>query len=199
MASTVAQPLETQIAQIPGVAQLTSVSVLGVTQVTAQFDLDRNIDAAAQDVQAAITATLAQLPSGMPSPPTFRKVNPGDSPIMFMFVTSPGMRLSDLDEYAETILAQRISMVDGVVLLVDAVEGPMPQTRFVTKKALALGLRPIVVINKVDRPGSRLRALVFGWPRAGGRGARRANPPRQNQQQRKADAVVETGHSRDLA
>ena len=76
MAATVAQPLETQIAQIPGVSQLTSVSVLGVTSVTVQFDLDRSIDGAAGDIQAAIQAASAQLPKIMPGPPTYRKVNP---------------------------------------------------------------------------------------------------------------------------
>ena len=84
MASSVAQPLETQFAQIPGVAQMTSTSALGSTAITIQFDLDRNIDAAANDVQAAINAAGGQLPKNLPSPPTYRKVNPADSPILLL-------------------------------------------------------------------------------------------------------------------
>ena len=82
MASSVAQPLERQIAQIPGVSQMTSTSALGATAVTVQFDLDRNIDAAANDVQGAINAAAGQLPKNLPSPPTYRKVNPSDTPIL---------------------------------------------------------------------------------------------------------------------
>jgi hydrophobe/amphiphile efflux-1 (HAE1) family protein len=114
MASTVAQPLETQIAQIPGVAQLTSVSVLGQTQVTIQFDLDRNIDAAAGDVQAAINAASGSLPKNLPSPPTYRKVNPSDSPIMILSVQSDALPLINVDDYADTILSQQLSQISGV-------------------------------------------------------------------------------------
>src|SRR6201986_3393669 len=98
MASTVAQPLEYQFAQIPGVSQLTSINVQGQTSITIQFDLDRNIDAAAGDVQAAINAASGQLPKNLPSPPTYRKVNPSDSPIMILAATSdtgPLIRLRD--------------------------------------------------------------------------------------------------------
>ena len=114
MASTVAQPLETQFAQIPGVAQLTSVSVLGQTQVTIQFDLDRNIDAASGDVQAAINAAGGQLPKNLPSPPTYRKVNPSDSPIMILSVQSDAVPLINVDDYADTILSQQLSQIAGV-------------------------------------------------------------------------------------
>src|SRR2546422_2547786 len=93
---------------------MTSSNVQGSTQVTLQFNLSRNIDAAAQDVQAAITQTSAQLPQNMPSPPAFRKVNPADQPILYRALVSPALPLSDVDEYAETFLAQRISMVGGV-------------------------------------------------------------------------------------
>src|ERR1700722_18190856 len=86
MASSVATPLETQFAQIPGLSQMTSTSVLGTSQVTMQFGLDRNIDAAAQTVQAAIAAAGGQLPKDLPSPPTYRKVNPADSPILTLAV-----------------------------------------------------------------------------------------------------------------
>ena len=114
MAATVAQPLERQFSQIPGVSQLTSVSVLGTTQVVVQFDLDRNIDAAAGDIQAAINAAGGQLPKQLPSPPTYRKVNPSDSPILILAVQSDAVPLITTDDYADNILSQQISQIDGV-------------------------------------------------------------------------------------
>ena len=94
MASSVAQPLERQFAQIPGVAQMTSTSYLGTAAVTIQFDLNRNIDGAANDVQAAINAAGGQLPKNLPSPPTYRKVNPADSPILLLSATSDTLPLT---------------------------------------------------------------------------------------------------------
>ncbi len=114
MAATVAQPLERQFSQIAGVSQLTSVSVLGTTQVTVQFDLDRNIDAAAGDIQAAINAASGQLPKNLPSPPTYRKVNPADSPILILAVQSDTDPLINVDDYADNILSQQISQIAGV-------------------------------------------------------------------------------------
>ncbi|GAA0724265.1 efflux RND transporter permease subunit [Dokdonella soli] len=114
MASAVATPLEKQFSTIPAVDSMTSTSSLGSTSITLQFSLERNIDAAAQDVQAAISAALRQLPTQMTTPPTFRKVNPADSPIFYIAFTSKTLRLSTLDEYAENTLAQRISTVNGV-------------------------------------------------------------------------------------
>ena len=114
MASAVATPLEKQFSTIPSIDSMTSSSSLGSTQITLQFALDRNIDAAAQDVQAAISAALRHLPTQMTTPPTFRKVNPADSPVYYIAFTSKTLRLSTLDEYAENTLAQRISMVGGV-------------------------------------------------------------------------------------
>ncbi|HWQ31245.1 MAG TPA: multidrug efflux RND transporter permease subunit [Blastocatellia bacterium] len=114
MASAVATPLERQFSTIAGVDNMTSTSALGLTQITIQFSLDRNIDAAAQDVQAAISKAQRQLPPGMPSPPSFQKVNPADQPIMYVALSSPTLPLSTIDEYAETLIAQRISMVSGV-------------------------------------------------------------------------------------
>ena len=114
MASAVATPLEKQFTTIAGLDAMTSTSALGTSQITLQFDLSRDIDAAAQDVQAAITAASNQLPPNMPTPPTFRKVNPADSPILYLAVTSPTLPLSQVDEYAETLLGQQISMVSGV-------------------------------------------------------------------------------------
>ncbi len=114
MATTVAQPLEYQFAQIPGVSQLTSTNVLGQSSITIQFDLDRNIDAAAGDVQAAINAATGQLPKNLPSPPTYRKVNPSDSPIMILAVQSDAVPLIEVDDYADNILSQQLSQIAGV-------------------------------------------------------------------------------------
>jgi HAE1 family hydrophobic/amphiphilic exporter-1 len=114
MASAVATPLEKQFSTIAGLDSMTSTSILGVTQVTLQFDLAKPLDAAAQDVQAAIGAASRQLPPGMPTPPTYQKVNPADQPVLYLALTSPTLPLSTLNEYAETVLAQRISTVTGV-------------------------------------------------------------------------------------
>jgi HAE1 family hydrophobic/amphiphilic exporter-1 len=114
MAASVATPLEKQFSNIAGVELMTSSSSAGSTNITLQFDLDRNIDAAAQDVQAAISRAGGDLPPDMPAPPSFQKVNPAEQPIVYMVVDSPAMSLSKLDEYAEQIIARRISMVSGV-------------------------------------------------------------------------------------
>src|SRR5881296_2018931 len=113
MASAVATPLEKQFSTIAGVDQMTSASSLGSTTITLQFTLDRSIDAAAQDVQAAISKTLRQLPTGI-VPPSYQKVNPADQPIIYYALSSSTLSLSALDEYAETFIAQRLSTVDGV-------------------------------------------------------------------------------------
>src|SRR3954470_6568547 len=114
MASAVATPLEQQLSTIAGIDSMTSTSSLGNTSITMQFTLDRSIDAAAQDVQSAIAAVQRRLPSDMPAPPSLRKTNPADSPIMFMALSSATLPLSVVDEFAQTHLAQRISTVDGV-------------------------------------------------------------------------------------
>jgi hydrophobe/amphiphile efflux-1 (HAE1) family protein len=114
MASTVAQPLERNFSQIAGVSQMTSVSVLGQSSITLQFDLNRNIDGAALDVQAAINNSTGQLPKTLPSPPSFYKVNPSDSPILILAVQSDELPLIDMDDYTDNILAQQISQVSGV-------------------------------------------------------------------------------------
>jgi len=113
MASAVATPLEKQFSTIAGVEAMTSTSSLGATNITMQFSLDRSIDAAAQDVQAAISKTQRQLPQGI-LPPSYNKVNPADSPILYIALTADGLPLSRLDEYAQTFLAQRMSSVKGV-------------------------------------------------------------------------------------
>ena len=114
MASAVATPLEKQFSTIAGIDQMTSVSGQGTTQITIQFSLDRDIDAAAQDVNSAIASAARQLPASMPSPPSFRKVNPADFPVFYLALTSDTMPLSTVNEYAETNLAQRISTINGV-------------------------------------------------------------------------------------
>ncbi|MGH8299145.1 MAG: efflux RND transporter permease subunit [Steroidobacteraceae bacterium] len=114
MAAAVATPLEYQFMEIPGVSQLTSQSVLGSTSITVQFNLDRNIDAAAQDIQSAIDAAAGQLPKDLPSPPSYRKENPADHPILIYAVHSDTLPLTTVDDYAENILVQQMSRVPGV-------------------------------------------------------------------------------------
>ena len=114
MASAVATPLEKQFSIIAGVDSMSSVSAQGLAQITIQFSLERNIDAAAADVQAAITRASRQLPPNLPSPPTYQKVNPADQPVLYLAMSSPTLPLSAVDDYAENMLAQRISMVNGV-------------------------------------------------------------------------------------
>ena len=114
MASAVATPLENQFSNIAGLESMTSINSLGATQVTLEFNLNRGLDGAAVDVQAAITQAARLLPQGMPTPPTFTKVNPADQPILYLALTSKTLPLWTLDEYAETRIAQRISMVSGV-------------------------------------------------------------------------------------
>src|SRR5947209_2788215 len=114
MASAVATPLERQFTTIAGLDSMISNSSQGSTNITLQFNLNRDIDGATVDVETAIAEAMPLLPPGMPSPPSFRKANPGDFGIISIFLTSPTMRLSDLDEFAETMVAQRISMVDRV-------------------------------------------------------------------------------------
>src|SRR5271168_5318663 len=117
MGATVATPLERQFGQIAGVSQMSSVSSLGSTVVTLQFDLNRNIDGAAQDVQAAITAAGAQLPKTLSTPPTYRKVNPADSPILIVSADSDTIPLYQVDDFAENVVAQQISQISGVALV----------------------------------------------------------------------------------
>ena len=114
MASAVATPLEKQFATISGISSISSTNSLGSTYITLQFDLDRDIDAAAQDVQGAISRTTRQLPPDMPAPPSLQKVNPADAPILFLTLSSQTLPLSDINEYAEINIAQRISMLKGV-------------------------------------------------------------------------------------
>jgi hydrophobe/amphiphile efflux-1 (HAE1) family protein len=117
MASSVATPLELQFGEIPGLAQMTSASALGYTQITLQFDLNRQIDGTVSDALSAINAATPYLPVGMPYPPTIRKVNPADTPILVLGLTSDTLPLTTVDAYAENILLQKISQISGVGLV----------------------------------------------------------------------------------
>jgi hydrophobic/amphiphilic exporter-1 (mainly G- bacteria), HAE1 family len=158
MASAVAQPLETQFAQIPRVAQMTSTSVLGSAAITVQFDLDRNVDAAANDVQAAINAASGQLPKNLPSPPTYRKVNPADSPILLLGATSDTLPLTEVDDVIETKLAPQISQVSGVAQVsIGGQQKPAIRIQLDPAKLVAKGLsledvRTPLSVTTVDNP-----------------------------------------------
>jgi HAE1 family hydrophobic/amphiphilic exporter-1 len=158
MASSVAQPLETQFAQISGVSEMTSVSTLGSTAITIQFSLDRNIDGASNDVQAAINAAGGQLPKDLPSPPTYRKVNPADSPILLLGATSDTLPLTEVDDNVETKLAQQISQVAGVAqVTIGGQQKPAIRIQLDPAKLVAKGLSledvraPLSVVT-VDNP-----------------------------------------------
>src|SRR5262245_20930231 len=114
MASSVATPLERQFARIAGVTEMTSTSLLGSSTIVLQFDLDRNIDAAGRDVQAAINAARSQLPPNLPTNPNYRKINPADAPILIMALTSDTLPVGRLFDAADSVLAQKLSQVDGV-------------------------------------------------------------------------------------
>ncbi len=162
MATSVAAPLERQFSQIAGLAQLTSISVSGGTQVVLQFDLDRNIDAAALDVQAAIQAAAGQLPKALPTPPTFRKVNPADSPILILAVQSKTLPLTDVDEAADTVLAQQISQIAGVSqVLIGGEQKPSVRVQVDPARLAAMGLtledvRAMLVNSTTNSPKGAL-------------------------------------------
>ncbi|HWJ68769.1 MAG TPA: efflux RND transporter permease subunit [Sphingobium sp.] len=142
MASNVATPLERQFSLIAGVSQMTSVSALGSTSITLQFELSRNIDAAAQDVQSAINAASGQLPTNLPSTPSFRKVNPADAPVMILSLSSETIPLPQISDYADNILAQQMSRIDGVGLVnIGGQQKPAMRIRIDPRKVAALGLQ----------------------------------------------------------
>jgi HAE1 family hydrophobic/amphiphilic exporter-1 len=158
MASSVAQPLERQLAQIPGVAQMTSTSYLGTAAVTIQFDLNRSIDGAANDVQAAINAAGGQLPKNLPSPPTYRKVNPADSPILLLSATSDTLPLTTVSDAVDAQLAQQISQISGVAQVsIGGQQKPSIRIQVDPAKLVAKGLsmedvRSQIAITTVDSP-----------------------------------------------
>ena len=141
MATAVATPLETQFGQIPGLAQMTSVNVMGNSQITLQFDLNRSIDAAAVDVLEAINAAGGQLPKDIPNPPTFRKTNPADAPILIIAVRSDVLPMHEVDAAAENILAQQLSQVTGVSqVLVGGQQTPAVRVQVDPARLAGLGL-----------------------------------------------------------
>jgi len=169
MASTVATPLEQQITQIPGVAQLTSASALGFTSLTVQFELSRTIDSAATDVLAAINAASPYLPAGIPYPPTIRKVNPADTPILVLGLTSDTVPLTTVDAYAENILVPKISVVPGVGQVgIGGQQTPAIRVQ-VDPQALAnrgIGLedvRNVLAQANVDLPKGTLNSAQQSW------------------------------------
>src|SRR6202047_3125598 len=158
MATSVAQPLERQFAQIPGIAQMTSTSYLGPAAVTIQFDLNRNIDGAANDLQAPINPASGQLPKTLPPPPTYRKVNPADSPILLLSATSETLPLTTVSDAVDAQLAQQISQISGVAqVLIGGQQKPSIRVQVDPAKLVAKGLsledvRNQVAITTVDSP-----------------------------------------------
>jgi HAE1 family hydrophobic/amphiphilic exporter-1 len=151
MASSVATPLETQFAQISGLSQMTSTNALGTTSITLQFDLNRNIDAAAQDVQTGIDAAGGQLPKNLPTPPTYKKVNPADSPILILAVHSDVLPVTTVDDYAENILAQQISQISGVAQVsIGGQQKPAVRVQIDPIKLAALGLQLEDIANVIN-------------------------------------------------
>src|SRR5258707_4936690 len=165
MASSVAPPLERQFSQISGVSQLTSTSALGVASIPVQFDLNRNIDAAAQDVQAAINAAGGSLPKNLPSPPTYHKTNPADFTIMSLALTSDTLSLTQLDRYADDFLAQQISQISGVGLVdFHGEQKPSVRVRINPDMISSLGLtledvRTLLGVSTVKSPKGNLDGL----------------------------------------
>jgi hydrophobic/amphiphilic exporter-1 (mainly G- bacteria), HAE1 family len=138
----VATPLEYQFAEISGLTQITSVNILGTSLITLQFDLNRNIDAAAQDVQTGIDAAGGQLPKNLPTPPTYRKVNPADSPILMLGVHSDVLPVTTVDDYAENILAQQISQIPGIAQVsIGGQQKPAVRVQIDPVKLAALGIQ----------------------------------------------------------
>jgi HAE1 family hydrophobic/amphiphilic exporter-1 len=158
MAANVAQPLERQFSLIAGLSQMTSTNALGTTQLTLQFDLNRSIDAAALDVQSAINAATGQLPTNLPSPPSYRKVNPADSPILVMAVQSATLPLTQVNDYADNILAQQISQISGVGLVgINGTQKPAVRIQVDPAKLSALGMsledvRGVIATTTVSAP-----------------------------------------------
>src|SRR5262249_47528178 len=151
-------PLERQFGQISGVTQMTSSSSLGLMNITLQFDLNRNIDGAAQDVQTAINAANGQLSKSLPNPPTFRKVNPADSPVLIVAVTSDNHPATETSDFADTILAQQISQIPGVAqVLILGEQKPSVRVQMDPVKLASVGLgleevRQVLSAATIDSP-----------------------------------------------
>jgi multidrug efflux pump len=169
MASSVATPLERQFGRIAGVTEMTSASQLGSTSITLQFDLNRNIDAAARDVQAAINAARGQLPAGLPGAPTYRKVNPADAPIMLLGMTSSTVSLGQVYDAADSILAQKLAQVEGVgQVFVGGSARPAVRVDLNPSELNSYGIsleqvRAVLNTANANRPKGRLADLYREW------------------------------------
>src|SRR5882757_1378801 len=158
MASSVTTPLERQFGQISGLAMMTSVSSFGNATITLQFNLDRDIDAAAQDVQAAMNAANGVLAKGMPNPPTYSKVNPADSPILTLEISSDSLPLEKVNDLADTVLAQKLSEVTGVGLVtIEGNQKPAVRVQVNPAAIASLGIsfediRTALLANNVNAP-----------------------------------------------
>lgn len=182
MASAVATPLERQFSTISGLDSMTSTNGQGISIITLQFSLDRNIDAAAQDVQAAISKAARQLPQDMPSPPSYQKVNPADSPVIYLALSSPTLPLSDVNEYADTVISPRISMIKGVAQVL--VYGSQ-------KYAVRVQLDPRALANRrigLDEVAAALAKWNVNLPTGGLQGDRQAFTIQATGQLYRADA-----------
>ncbi|MDE2475967.1 MAG: efflux RND transporter permease subunit [Alphaproteobacteria bacterium] len=165
MGSAVATPLETQFSEIPGLDSMNSVSILGTTQITLQFRLDRNIDGAALDVQSAISAASRQLPPTMPSPPTMRKINPAEFAVLNITVTSPTLSMPVVDEYAETVIVRSISTISGVASVdIYGQEHPAVRIQIDPNKLAARGIGLDQVINAVHNMNVNLATGTLDGP-----------------------------------
>lgn len=182
MAMSVATPLEREFSTIAGLDSMTSSNFLGSSQITLQFTLNRNIDAAAQDVQSAIARAQARLPRDMPTPPSFKKVNPADQPVLYLALTSPTLPLYTLDEYAETMMAQRISTVSGVAQVL--VTGAQKYAVRVQVNPDALAARGI----GIDEVADSVAAANVNLPLGSLDGAERAYTVESNGQLMNAEA-----------
>ncbi len=169
MATSVATPLEYQFAQIPGLSQMTSTNILGNTQITLQFELDRNIDGAAQDVQSAINAAGGQLPKNLPSPPSYRKVNPADTAILILAVHSDVLPLTQVDDFAENVIAQQMSQIPGVgQVVIGGQQKPAVRVQVDPVKIASLGIQlediaSVMTAATVDAPKGSINGTLRNY------------------------------------
>jgi HAE1 family hydrophobic/amphiphilic exporter-1 len=168
MASNVATPLERQFSLIPGIVQMTSVSSLGSTSITLQFELSQSIDSDFEQIQAAINAASAQLPSNLPAQPTLRKVNPADAPIMILSLNSDTLPLSTVDNYADIILSQQVSRIDGVGLVtIGGQQKPAMVLQIDPRKVAARGLQMDTVRAQIVAASTNAPKGAITGPRQG--------------------------------
>ena len=183
MAATVATPLERALGSIAGVSEITSSSSLGSSRITLQFDLNRDIDGAARDVQAGLNAARSMLPTGMPSNPTYRKVNPADAPVMIVALTSDTLTRGQMYDAASTVIAQRLSQVDGIGQ-VSIGGGALPAVRIeldpnrLAANGIALdSVRATVVASNANRPKGAVEDADRYWQLGATNHARQPTTP----------------------